>query len=233
MSIFQRSGFLSHLFSSSSLAMLFSTMIGVIAGIYLTNYIDKRQLIKDKNVAMEMVLKEVKGNEVDLRSYFEEQKKKYSGLTYISPFLDIEEEQIIIPKDSLESFKVRAKDVFTLASIDPIDKNRLELRGDLEIFLDPGSAVLFSGLSSVVWESYKRKNFLQVTKLSCISNLEELYKFQEIFEIDNRALVKGILEGEMVHDVSGFLRQWNIFLLKQKTLLEMFEASDQVLQDCG
>jgi len=58
-------------------------MIGVIAGIYLTNYFEKRRLVKDKGDALEKVFLEIERNEENLSALHDLLRKKYTGLDYI------------------------------------------------------------------------------------------------------------------------------------------------------
>jgi len=158
-------------------------MIGVIAGIYLTNYFEKRRLVKDKGDALEKVFLEIERNEENLSALHDLLRKKYTGLDYIMQYLNVSEEEVIIPKDSLEVFKLRARDIFSLKEVETHGSNELSLYGDLELEFEPGSAIIMTGLSDVVWEGFKSKNFLQVTELNCISNLEDIYEIQKVVDV--------------------------------------------------
>ena len=230
----KKKNFFQRLLSSSRLSMLASTMFGVIAGIYLTNYFEKRQLYVEKNQALERVKKEISENENDLKKYYEVLSKKYHAVQYITPWLDVKEELLVIPKDSLDSFQTWTKDIFTFNGAEPYGNDQLKISGSLDLTIEPGSTILFTGLSHVVWEAYKEKNFLQVTDFNCMTNIEDLYKFQKEFDLDNKEWVSTFFKGEFFSDsetTNGFLMMWNRFLLKQSLLLQYYEGGRANLLD--
>jgi len=224
--------FFSRLLSSSRLGMLASTMFGVIAGIYLTNFFEKRQLYQDRDEAMERVQKEIKENQEDLQTYYDLLKDKHQALNYLNPWLDREEELIVIPKDSLAGFKEHTKEIFTIGATESYGNHQLKISGEMDLSFNSDSPILFTGLSNIVWEAYKAKNFLQVTDFNCMTNLENLYKLQTDLNAENKEWFAVFMNRAFLMESSTterFLLMWENLLLKQKVLLQYYEMGDEKL----
>lgn len=232
-----QNNFLARIFSPAAIGTLVSTMIGVIAGIYLTNYFSKRQLVLEKEDAMEVVFKELDDNAKELQEFHDEQLEKFQDLSYLMQWMDFEE-GLIIPADSLDSFKHETEHIIAIDEIEDLNDGRLHLTGEFTLNFDPGSTIVIVGLSDIVWQSFRARDFLQVTDFNCISNLEDLYKFISQFNEDIRAWfhlfyneAPSIFEDE--ESAVDFLYAWRVFIMKQEGLISMLDLRESMLVKCN
>jgi hypothetical protein len=151
-------------------------MIGVIAGILLTDYWQGRQDQHKRAFVIESIDKEIEDN------------KQYAiqfrdTLSYqLEPFATVirakNGDSLRIHMDSLQSFIDQTAPVFTLAKTAPAANDSLILKGELNLNLNMESMLLFIGFRDVVWSAYRTGKHVNNTEFECLVSLENLYSFQ-------------------------------------------------------
>lgn len=220
--------------NSSWFITLISTMIGVIAGFYLTDYNEKRKLLNGRDEAMKIVINELDDNQSNLQIFNDSLKIYYQPFFHVMSYYDIKEETIIISKDSLDSFIEKTKLVFTFSKAEPHSKDKISINGVLE--LNFTSKFLIADLSHIVWDAYKQSSFISATQFSCLREIEGIYQLQDRVDKENEEWFDTMLELARVQNIStirNLLDKWKMMLDKQNMLLQIYEQKEFSLENCN
>ena len=208
-------------------------MIGIIMGLYINNYHEHRSLIKAKLQALNQVSDELNENETNLQTYYDTLKTSYSTFTYVLSKLNADFE-LVIAKDSLSQFIEQSKGVFEYEDSEAFHEDSLSIAGDLS--LNYTSKLVLLELSDIIWDTYKQTNFMSVTSFNCLTNLEDLYNFQkEVNRVNSEWMELFLHIEETLFDKTNresFIQNWKLMLLKQKTLLDLYESNEKMLDYC-
>lgn len=225
---------LSLFFKDNWVVTLFSTMFGVIAGIYLTGYFEERSLIVSKQNALEMVKQEIEQNRLALTAYDSTSRDSFEKTSYIFPKIN-EEKEILISKDSIEAFKAKSGGMISKLTFEPIidDVNKVKVRGDLTLFIN--NKLVLLDLNSVIWQSYKQTNFLNVTSFECMTDIEELYLFQDNYNALNKKWSEEFTGGQFLASkdrLDNFMGLWENLLDMNTLLINTYKMTDETFKDC-
>lgn len=213
---------------------LTSTTIGVLLGLYLTNYSADKSLKNGKEKAIQQITNELNDNEKELRKYNKALASNYNAITYVFSKLNTNFE-IVISKDSLDAFKNNSKDFFDLQAIEKVNVNTIRLRGELNSQIN-SSLVVFKDLSDIVWKSYKQTDYMSITKFQCLTNLEGLYNFQNEVNKLNNEWTRYFSSKEINSEKElreAFLPRWKTLIEQQNLLLTFYEGKDKILKNCN
>jgi hypothetical protein len=211
---------------------LSSTILGIVIGIYLTNFSNHRSLLHKKDLAVEQVMLEIKENHEDLKDYYGQLSQAYPSFDYMLDKLNADGE-IIIAKDSLEVFQGAMADIFVYENNRAVGSDSLKISGELSVAFD--SKLSFSKLSSVVWDAYKQTDYLSVTDFECITSIQFIYDLQEEVNALNRRWINTLFLGNFMDKpeaTRSFMVDWKTLLQKQQLLLDVYEPSAQAMEDC-
>lgn len=212
---------------------LVSTTIGVFLGFYLNNYSINRKLQEDKENAFASVTEELKENKNLLTEYDTILKSKYDVIDYLFTKID-DDFKIIIPEDSVSSFKEKTKSVFIFEKYDKKENGLVEVRGNLN--LEINSKLVISNLSHIVWDSYKQTNYLSLTDFNCISELESMHVLTEQFNVKNRKWTRVLFEGKLLQTKDSrdaFMYEWKNLIQEEQLLLDYYGYIDTILLECN
>lgn len=211
---------------------IFSTMFGIIAGLYINDYFQNKSLLQSKEEAMVQVLKELGNNHEALSDYHDILTAKRAAfevaLVYISDDLEL-----IVPKDSLDSFLNISKPIFSLEEKEILPDNYFKLRGEMDLYIE--SNLVATSLSDIIWSSFKETNYLSVTSFECLTGIESIYNTQEEVNIANAEWKAIFFQGDFLTDpnmTKHFMSQWNDLLLKQSLLLKMYDLRQNFIDNC-
>lgn len=210
---------------------LFSTMIGIIAGLYITNSYENRKLQRAKSDALEQVVLEIEVNRDTLQTYQDTLQVLYDACAYAFPHLSNGEEgdlQVIIHKDSLEVFIEKTKSVITYENSEPYSIDSLKIKGTLGIFFS--GKLILADLSQITWEAYKQSSLLSITSFECLVALEDTYTLQQDVTSLNREFIQLLFSQEFMfadRTRNSFLILWRNLLLKQQALLNLYKIHDE------
>lgn len=220
-------------FSNDWTITLVSTMIGIMLGLYITNFFEHRNLVSAKKKALIQVRTELDDNASVLKEYHDTLSTKFEALSHIFQYLN-EDMKLVVPMDSLDSVKKHTKAVFTFEGFGKLPGNQLELKGDLEVYLS--SPLMFRDLSKTVWESYKQMEYLSVTKFECMTSIEGLYSMQEEVDEVNYAWKEMFYEGmDFIANPDlrkEYMKLLNKLITKQGLLLEFYKHLENVFEEC-
>lgn len=219
--------------NSSWFITLVSTMFGIIVGLYLTNYNEQRKLAAEKAEAFHIVMDELEDNYHNLKKFNDSLQVYYDPFIYVMTYLMIEEEEIIIPNDSLDIFIEKTKKVFTYIDAEPHNAKELKVNGTLEI--EFYSNILFADLSHIVWDTYKQGDFMSITAFSCLREIDKIYQYQATVDEINQRWSKKLLELQFEINTTilvSFINDWTLMLQKYKMLLEFYESRNATLENC-
>jgi len=212
---------------------LISTMFGIIAGLYITNYFENNRLHAAKQKALAQVQTELKDNYELLKDFNNKLAEKYEPMYIVFSNLN-ENLDLIIHKDSLQTFLKSTQNIFGYDSFTAVDATRIQLNGDLNFNLD-SVGLMAKKLSSIVWNSYKQTDFISITSFSCITNVETFYVMQhevnELTEIWKNQLYQTAFIRNS-NAAEEFINNWRVLLLKQNVLLSYYETIDTVVGEC-
>lgn len=224
---------LTKILNNSWTVTLVSTMVGIILGLYITNYFEEKKLLKEKENALQQVSKELSDNLLILEEYNEILRQKYDALDYLIGNLN-EELELVIHKDSVEQFVQETALIFTFENFENLDNNQVKMRGDLEFFIK--SELIARNLSRIVWESYKQTNYMSVTEFDCLTEIEAIYSIQK--EVNNLNaewrdyFFKGVFMIGL-EEREDFMKLWNQLLMKQKILLKFYRLKSDIMGNCS
>ena len=123
-------------FNNAWFVTLISTMVGIIAGLYITNYFENNRLHTAKENALHQVESELRDNHKMLEIFHEQLASKYKPVGYL--LSNLNDNVLIISKDSLEIFKQRTKDVFQFSKAETINDSLLRVRGNFDFKFESG-----------------------------------------------------------------------------------------------
>ncbi len=214
---------------------LFSTMFGILAGLYISDYFEKKQLKSEQQEAFKMIKQEIRNNHQVLQDFDSISRLLFSRTSFILPKLN-ENNQLFIHKDSLDAFKEKSKNAIANMSFEKDAKhpNMLRVRGDMELFLNSKLAIIT--LNDVAWNSYKQTNYMSITSFNCITAIEELYKIQDNRNLKNRDWLSLFFKREfMVNEDkrNSFMESWRIALDTNTILLNFYDSIDDMFSDCN
>lgn len=212
---------------------LISTMVGIIAGLYITSFFENSRLHTAKQKALLQVQTELKDNYELLKDFNEKLTEQYDPMAIVLSNLN-EKMDLVIHKDSLQSFLKSTRELFAYESFTTVDATQIELHGDLNFNLD-GVGLIAKNLSSIVWNSYKQTDFLSITSFSCITNVETFYVMQHEINKITEIWKNQLYQMAFVKNVKAadeFINDWRVLLLKQNLLLEYYKTIDTVLGEC-
>lgn len=211
---------------------LISTMVGIIAGLYITSFFENNRLYNAKENALKQVESELKDNYKLLKEFNEKLAKKYEPVGYLFSNLN-EEMNLIIPKDSLQAFKEKTKLVFDYKSFTTVDNASIRLHGDFNFNFEAG--LMGRNLSEIVWNSYKQTDYLSITDFECLTAIESLYQLQEELNRKTEVWKNDFFQGNFISNpavTEKFMNDWRVLLMKQKLLLDFYKYIDDILADC-
>ncbi|WP_299366233.1 hypothetical protein [Winogradskyella sp.] len=226
---------LSRFFKDNWVITLFSTMFGVIAGLYLTDYYEDRRLNKSKLNALEMVKQEIKNNKEELIAYDSICRSMYHRSSYVLSKINAEN-QIFIHKDSIEIFRRNANGIIENLEFETnvSHKNTVQVRGDMTMLVRSKLALV--DLNDVIWQSYKQTNYINVTSFNCITSLEELYQFQAKNNLANKEWLDLLLKGSFLQgkdQLDEFILAWNNAIEMNTILLGTYDSLDDIFKNCN
>ncbi|MEM6722294.1 MAG: hypothetical protein AAF611_23405 [Bacteroidota bacterium] len=212
---------------------LISTMIGIIAGLYITNYFENNRLYAAKQKALLQVETELNDNHELLKDFNNNLSGKYEPMAVILSNLNAEM-NLIIHKDSLQNFLKSTETMFAYDSFTTVNATQIELHGDINFNLD-NTGLMAKKLSNIVWDSYKQTDFLSITSFECVTNIETFYVMQQeinkITEIwKNQLYQMAFIRNKKASE--DFINNWRVLLLKQNLLLEYYKTIDSILSEC-
>jgi len=219
-----KSSLFKKIINSSWFITLLSTMIGVIAGFYLTNYNEKRKLDIGKRQAIEMVVQELENNHQNLKQFNDSLNFYYPPILYVLSNIDKEELTIIIEEDSLTSFIQKAEKVFFFSGTAPAESGKIKVSGDFKIELV--SNFFMADLSHIVWDTYKQSQFMNITSFDCLTNVEIIYDSQKNVDAANKEWTK------LVEGFRTFMGKYQNLLNKQAFLLGSYKNKATALKPC-
>lgn len=196
---------------SNWVVTIMSTMIGVVIGLYLTNYNESQKLNKAQQTAFEMVKQELNKNHETLIAYDSISTNTYHNATYV--FSQVNNDfKIVIHKASIPEFETNSKGIMNNVVFEalPEVEDSVRVRGEMNLNLNSKLALI--DLNNVIWESYKQTDFLNVTNFECVTALEELYQFQDTHNSLNRRWMNEFSEGAFLKgklQLSEFMILWD------------------------
>ncbi|MEM6687598.1 MAG: hypothetical protein AAF617_17605 [Bacteroidota bacterium] len=211
---------------------LISTMVGIIAGLYITSYFQENKLYTAKEKALSQVKEELYDNRELLKDFYEKLEEKFEPISFVFSFLN-EERDLVIHKDSLSSFLAQTKLVFDFRKSIPVDQSHIELQGDLNFNLDSG--LMGKNLSNIVWDSFKQTDFLNITDFTCITDIEAFYVLQKEINRKTENWKNLLYKTDYTRSKEAgddFISTWQVLLFNQKLLLDYYESIDDVLDNC-
>ena len=212
---------------------LFSTMLGVIAGLYLTDHYDDVQLNKSKLNALEMVKQEIENNKETLFVYDSICRSMYDKSSYVFSKMNADNE-IYIDKDSIEVFKKKSEGMIGNMTFEPSTIDKLQVRGDMNMFVSSKLALV--DLNDVIWQSYKQTNYINATNFNCITSLEELYQFQAKNNTFNREWMNQLMKGYFLQgekELDEFMFSWVKALEINLILLNAYDNTESIFKNCN
>ncbi|MEO1030374.1 MAG: hypothetical protein AAFX55_03165 [Bacteroidota bacterium] len=221
-------------FKDNWVITLFSTMFGVIAGLYLTDYYEVQQLNKSKLSALEMVKQEIANNKETLSTYDSICRSIYHKSSYVFSKMNTNKE-IFVSKDSVEVFKMKSDGIIENLEFESNSTytDKLRVRGDMNMFV--GSKLALVDLNDVIWKSYKQTNFVNVTDFSCITSIEELYQFQTKNNATNSDWMDCLMQGHFLRgeeELAEFMFKWVKALEMNEILLNAYSNTEVIFEDC-
>ena len=220
-------------FDNNWTVTLVSTMFGIIIGLYVTSYFEKKSLLRAKENALEQVATELSDNKILLESYHEVLDEKYQALSYLFGTMS-QNMELITHLDSLNSFKTQTKSIFDFSTYESLANQQIKVRGDLNLHIE--SKLIARGLSHIVWDSYKQTNYMSVTKFDCLTDVEAIYNLQNEVNRLNTEWKAIFFRGPAVVDPvnrTDFMNLWDQLLLRQEMLLKFYSFKDEVLKNCN
>ncbi|WP_422107094.1 hypothetical protein [Winogradskyella sp.] len=225
---------LSKFFKDNWVITLFSTMFGVIAGLYLTDYYEDQQLNRSKLSALEMVKQEIANNKETLSTYDSICRSIYDKSSYVFSKMNTNKE-IFVSKDSVEVFKSKSDGIIEDLEFESSSTytDKLRVRGDMNMFV--GSKLALVDLNDVIWKSYKQTNYVNVTDFSCITSIEELYQFQTKNNATNSDWMDYLMQGHFLRgeeELAEFMFKWVKALEMNEILLNAYNNIEVIFEDC-
>ncbi|WP_046755538.1 hypothetical protein [Kordia jejudonensis] len=219
-------------FNNPWFVTLISTMFGIIAGLYITNHFENKRLLNAKENALQQVENELKDNAKLLTTFHTQIDTKFAPVRYLLANIN-EAKELIISKDSLETFKHNTASVFEFKKAEKVSDSLLKIRGDFNFTFQ--AELMGKNLSSIIWNSYKQTDYLSITRFECLTNVETYYVMQEEVNTETiqwkNTLYQGAFMGSSLK-TEKFISQWQSLYIKQKLLLEYYSVIDDVLSDC-
>ena len=211
-------------------------MIGIIAGLYITNAYENRKLVKAKNNALEQVAIEITNNRDTLQIYQDTLTSIFNACEYVFPQIQIKDElTLIIHEDSLDNFTRQSKRIFIYKEHEFVTKDSIKLSGDLELYFN--SRLIILDLTQVTWDAYKEANLLAITPFECLRSLEDVYSLQKDVTELNKEWRNIFMRAEFMKNAetrASFLKLWEALLMKQKILLRFYEgfSEKEMIENC-
>lgn len=201
---------------------LLITIIGVILALMLTNVYENYQLKKTQKEAIGQVWDEVRNNQEMLGGLYEQMSAKFEAFRVLDIYTQ-EDLKVIVPKDSIEWFKLQVAPIFKIHREEKYSDSTLRIGGDVRIFVE--SRLLSGKLRNSVWNSFSRQpDFLSITNFETIADLEQMHAVQlqvneQILEW-RKLLWSGFNDG--IKEREYFLMEWFTLISNQIVLLEMY-----------
>ncbi|WP_299114548.1 hypothetical protein [uncultured Winogradskyella sp.] len=226
---------LSKFFKDNWVITLFSTMFGVIAGLYLTDYYNNSQLNEAKQNALSMVMQEINNNKAELIVYDSICRKMYERSSYVFSKLNNDQE-IFIHKDSTKLFEEKSDGIIEDLKFEKYLKHKdtVRVRGEMNMFV--GSKLALLDLNDVIWQSYKQTNYIDITGFDCITGLEEVYQFQRKNNSVNKDWLNQLMHGAFLQgdqQLNEFMLLWSRALGSNETLINAYSATEVIFENCN
>ncbi|WP_299521077.1 hypothetical protein [Winogradskyella sp.] len=213
---------------------LFSTMLGVFAGLYLSNYFEAKKFKAAQREALEMIKKEIRNNQEILIEYDSISRLKIEQVAYFFSKTkgDLSSSDMLIHNDSLASFKQKTKELIDNMETEKAENSNdsLKISGDANINIQ--SRLIVGELSNIAWNSYKQTNYTDITNFECITDIELIYQLQDDFNTINETLKDQFYNGYWINGKEQrdeFINQWVKVIQRGSLLLQTYENTDDVL----
>ncbi|MEM1123986.1 MAG: hypothetical protein AAGJ18_26345 [Bacteroidota bacterium] len=210
-----------------------SSMFGIIVGLHFTNYNEQMKLAADKATAFQIVVDELEDNHQNLKKFNDTLQVYYDPFIHIMNYYMLEEEEILIPVDSLDVFIEKTKKIFAYSESELINEKELRVSGTLafEVFSD----AIISNLSHIVWDTYKQGDFMSISTFRCLREIDKIYQVQSKVDEANKKWMNSLFSmqfGVNASTLRSLINNWTKVLQDQKLLLELYEIKADILKNC-
>lgn len=214
--------------SSNWFTTFASTLLGVYLGVHFSNYNENRKIEENRKLAFISITEELTRNKTMLAEYnFLE--VKFDPTVYLFSKLN-KDFEIVIPKDSIENFVQKTKEVFEYTGAQAKENNYVKVEGQFN--LETNSKLIGIDLSHTVWDAYKQTQYFNLTNFNCIAEVGAMYELINKFNKGNTEFKEIFYKGAFIKNEyvrSQFMENWRS-LLAQKNMLESYlAASDEII----
>lgn len=211
---------------------LFSTMFGVIFGLYLTNYFENKSLENERSKAFNQVQQEIAQNEELLHKHDSVLRLKFNSFKFLSRYIS-DDFKIEVEQSVLDSFLIKTDAIFIKEEIIELNNKNVQLKGEANLYFESG--LMINNLADVIWNSYKQTEYMKVTTFDCVTNIESIYQLQKDINYYNNQFRSQLFEKEFLtgkQALTRFINIWEALMLKQSVLLQMYRVTGQTLEVC-
>jgi len=220
---------LARIFRNSWTITIFSTMIGVFAGIYLNGLFKESSLNRQLRIAMEKIEQEITSNEKIIVENYKQNLKYFEISKFIFQNLNTDGDLVLASGDMT---KFRLKHPEVLVNIDSVYvKNDIyKYSGELNFELNPPSLTI----SNIAWVTFKNSQLTSNTNYDCLYYLEMIDNLQNELIKENATMLKYFMgQSEKGEKGAQFITQYQLLLDIEKALIDSYNSHKEVLEKCN
>jgi len=211
---------------------LFSTMIGVLAAIYLNDWFVNLKLEKEKNAALGQVIEEITENKQLLLEWDSILTQKYEPLERLVSFMKADDKDLIMTSKEMADFNHSFPGFLLVQDSIALSDGKYQYIGELNLELNSSLALL--PLESVMWESFKQSAYSTKISFSCLSSIEFIHEIQALVNQTKETwlsmLFKSGLDDKLVRE--DILHYWSLSIQYNRIFLNNLETVDDIMEAC-
>lgn len=219
---------ISSFFSNNWVVTLTATLIGVFSALYLNEYVATKKLNVQKDIATQNIISEFDSNQKSLDSTIKEHERMLDIFNFLMSTLN-DENEMIVHKDTVNIFRMKHPDVFTIKDSTYIQEDIFQYHGEINTNMSMPQL----NMSSVALNTFNNSGFGLSYDFECLLYLEKIaIVTRKINQMNNNLLEDMVGMLSAIRFNESILSEMELLVDFEKMLLGLYEAKDESLKKC-
>ena len=209
---------------------LSATLVGVFVAMYLNELVAKNNTTSQKNIATKNITLELAKNKEKIEKATKKHIELFDIIDLINRYAEEEGEHLIAPADSINNFKARHPDILMVEDSTLVSPGVYDYRGEINFdFALPQLEV-----TTIAWKTLENSGIGSAYNFECLMYLQGVYNLTDEIILKNKELLDDFIDNEMMTSKRDkLLRQLNILIDFEETLVEVYGHSEAEMKNCN
>ena len=208
---------------------LIATMVGIFSGIYLNDLFTRNSLEQASQQAIERVEQEINTNRKVVENTFKVHRRYFPVFQFIFKNRD-DNQDLVVASSAMRDFQRSHPGTFVIADSVLIKEDTYKYRGEVDMKF---GSLLSVQLTDIAWETLQSSNLSSTLNYDCLYYLEAAYRLQGQIRDENSVFLETLMKAADEPDQQdAFFAKWKFLLNMEESLINIYNASAEALQDC-